>query len=163
MDELDPCPLIRQSTNCYDCSGIINPLNRLEKLQPTTNKKVLVVGSQDEEFMKYVNLVAQKDREIVDLKIKLEKLQPRTNGVRCKCGEGLIFCCPACGDVSEDFVNVKLPTLDREGLIEELVDTLKELADLMDAIHNHEYTPDCFTTQPARTILAKADAIFGKE
>ena len=40
MDELDPCPLIRQSTNCYDCSGIINRLNRIELKRKSRNSIV---------------------------------------------------------------------------------------------------------------------------
>ena len=40
MDELDPCPLIRQSTNCYDCSGIINPLKRIELKRKSKNSMV---------------------------------------------------------------------------------------------------------------------------
>ena len=38
----------------------------------------------------------------------------------------------------------------------ELLDALEELADLVDAIRDGEYTPDSFTTQPARAAIAKA-------
>ena len=44
--------------------------------------------------------------------------------------------------------------------VAEMVDTLRELTDLMDAVHNHEYTPDCFTTQPARNILKEAEKLL---
>ena len=37
----------------------------------------------------------------------------------------------------------------------ELESTLLELADLMDDTREGNYKPDSFTTQPARTILAK--------
>ena len=35
-----------------------------------------------------------------------------------------------------------------------LYEALKELADLMDDIRSGNYTPDSFTTQPARAALA---------
>lgn len=38
----------------------------------------------------------------------------------------------------------------------ELLDALQELSDLVDAICDHEYEPDTFTTQPARAAIAKA-------
>jgi hypothetical protein len=37
----------------------------------------------------------------------------------------------------------------------ELQDALSELADLMDAVRAGDYTPDSFTTQPARAVLAE--------
>lgn len=43
---------------------------------------------------------------------------------------------------------------DAEALVEELVEALEELVDLMDDIRQGEYTPDSFTTQPARVALA---------
>lgn len=48
------------------------------------------------------------------------KIQSRSVKVRCKCGEGLVFCCPDCGDVSEDLAKSHLPTLDRQGLVEKI-------------------------------------------
>ena len=41
----------------------------------------------------------------------------------------------------------------------DLLDALKELADLVDLIRAGDYTPDSFTTQPARAAIAKATAI----
>jgi hypothetical protein len=38
----------------------------------------------------------------------------------------------------------------------ELLEALQELSNLMEAVHSHDYTPDSFTTQPARTAIAKA-------
>jgi len=38
----------------------------------------------------------------------------------------------------------------------ELLEALKELVVLMDAIREGEYTPDSFTTQPAREAIRKA-------
>lgn len=38
----------------------------------------------------------------------------------------------------------------------ELLDAVKELADLMDAVRDGNYAPDSFTTQPARAAIAKA-------
>jgi hypothetical protein len=37
---------------------------------------------------------------------------------------------------------------------EEMADVLSELADLMDDVISGEYTPDSFTTQPARRVLS---------
>ncbi len=39
----------------------------------------------------------------------------------------------------------------------ELLEALKELADLMDAVRIGEYEPDSFTTGPARAAIAKAE------
>lgn len=39
----------------------------------------------------------------------------------------------------------------------ELLDVLKELVDLMEAIRLMEYIPDSFTTQPAKIAIAKAE------
>jgi hypothetical protein len=38
----------------------------------------------------------------------------------------------------------------------ELLEALQELVDLMEAIQENSYFPDSFTTQPARTAIAKA-------
>jgi hypothetical protein len=38
-----------------------------------------------------------------------------------------------------------------------LLEALKELADLMDATYEHDYVPDSFTTQPARTAIRLAE------
>ena len=40
----------------------------------------------------------------------------------------------------------------------ELLEACKELADLMDDVLGGAYTPDSFTTQPARIAIAKAEA-----
>ena len=42
--------------------------------------------------------------------------------------------------------------------VERLREALSELADLMDAVVTGEYTPDTFTTQPARRALKPAQA-----
>lgn len=39
----------------------------------------------------------------------------------------------------------------------ELLDCLKELVDLMEAVIEGEYRPDSFTTQPARLAIKKAE------
>ena len=41
-------------------------------------------------------------------------------------------------------------------LNQELLEALEELADLVDLIRSGDYTPDSFTTQPARAAIAKA-------
>ena len=38
----------------------------------------------------------------------------------------------------------------------DLLEALEELADLVDCIRSGDYTPDSFTTQPARAAIAKA-------
>jgi hypothetical protein len=38
----------------------------------------------------------------------------------------------------------------------DLLEALQELVDLMEAIQENSYFPDSFTTQPARTAIAKA-------
>jgi len=39
----------------------------------------------------------------------------------------------------------------------ELLNALRELSDLVDLILSGDYTPDSFTTQPARAAIAKAE------
>ena len=41
----------------------------------------------------------------------------------------------------------------------ELLEELEELADFFDAMVDGEYTPDGFTTQPARAAIAKARGV----
>jgi len=41
-------------------------------------------------------------------------------------------------------------------IVNELVATLEELADVVDSIRTNEYTPDSFTTQPARFAILRA-------
>lgn len=51
----------------------------------------------------------------------------------------------------------------RDELIARLVEALDELADLTDDLVNGVYTPDSFTSQPARAALAAAKEMQQKE
>lgn len=46
---------------------------------------------------------------------------------------------------------------------EAMAEALEELRDLMNAVYEHEYDPDSFTTQPADAALAQWDAVKGGE
>jgi hypothetical protein len=63
------------------------------------------------------------------------------------------------GCLAQDFA-AEVSALEAER--DALVATLAELADLMDDTRDGEYTPDSFTTQPARALLAKYEAVTGR-
>ena len=48
----------------------------------------------------------------------------------------------------------------RDEVIARLVEALDELADLTDDLVNGVYTPDSFTSQPARAAIAAAKAVL---
>ena len=48
-------------------------------------------------------------------------------------------------------------------LFDELLDTLKELYDLMQGVIDGDYKPDSFTLQPARLIINKATNYLNDE